>query len=553
MDLDLPGDSSITRIIRDRLKENELYVCFGGGVGSFGKNFTIFYFNDTIIWLDVGCGFPSQSLPGLRRIIPPKELIEAFPPDAIIFTHAHEDHVGALPYICSEMQSNIPIFSSDFTLAIIKRRLREYKINLDYFAYNPLKKNTKFQVGNFNIHNFFMPHSIPQTFAVGLEPAGTGRKIFFTSDFKIEGNEERFNESDIRNFGPVDFLFCDSTGTLNSGKSIGESIVAENLESVIKNWRGRIFMTTFASQIDRLIQIHKIARKYNRRLGIRGQSIISHLDAALEAKIMDEPFWYNRKPDAEDKQALWLISGCQADEGSSLFRFAEGKLLPLKPEAGDLLVYSASIIPSNVDQVHFVLNKIAREGVKITGLADYDLKVHASGHARMEDIGKMISWLDPRVLIPVHGDHIHFMGFPGILGANSPVQFKVLDDNCIYKLNAGITEVMRLPFIPQLIEEGEIHTEYSLYSHRTNLSRAGICNLIISEKTKKLEQIQYIGTASQGFLKKSIPELSEKIQGLIKKLYDTNGNIRDRKLKQKIGKLNYSILKKDPYINIIWI
>jgi len=551
--LDLLEDNNLTRIIRGNLESDKLHVCFGGGVGAFGRNFTVFYYNGATIWVDAGCGFPSHSLPGLLRTIPPKELLEAFPPDAIIFTHAHEDHVGALPYVYQHLGEKTPIYAGDFTLAIIKKRLRDCQIDLNYFEFVPLTKNSRFKVHDFEIHNFFMPHSIPQSFSVGINIARAGQKIFFSSDFKLQGSEKNYDRQAIQDFGPVDYLFCDSTGILTSGSSPDESLVVENLENIIKNWPGRIFLTTFASQIERLAEVGRLAKKYNRHLGIRGQSIVTHLEAALEARVLTESFWYGRKPDPEQKDVVWIISGCQADEGSSFQRFADEKLPPLKPEKGDLLIYSASVIPSNTDAVFNVLNKLSRIGVKIIGLADYDVRVHTSGHARVEDLKQYISWLRPKTLVPVHGDHIHFMKFHEILGENHGIDVKILDDNCIYSLESQANEIMRIPAIPQMIEEKEIHTEYSLYSYRLNLSVSGICNIVVREENKRLEQLQYIGTSSQEWLKKCTPELHKEISALLIKVCNSTENNRDRKLKQKISKINIGILGKNPYVNIIWI
>jgi len=553
MDLDQPADNNLTRIIRSNLTDNRLYVCFGGGVGAFGRNFSIFYFQGTTIWIDAGCGFPSNNLPGLLRTIPPKELLEAFLPDAVIFTHAHEDHIGALPYIYRHIPENTPVYASDFTLSVIKKRLRDCKINLHYFKFIPLMKNSRFRIQDFEIHNFFMPHSIPQSFSVGIHISKCNQKLFFSSDFKLQGQENNFNEKDIRNFGPVDYLFCDSTGILNSGSATSEKKILENLEEIIQNWKGRIFITTFASQIDRLVKIAELAKKYNRHLGIRGQSIITHLEAALEARILKESFWYTRPPEAEQKNVIWLISGCQADAGSSFQRFSEGKLPPLNPGKDDLLIYSASVIPSNTETVFNVLNKLSRNGVKIVGLAEYDPKVHASGHARSGDLKEFISWVNPKKLVPVHGDYIHFMKFRDILAENRDIDIQILEENCLYSLDGQIDEIMRIPAIPQMIEEKEIHTEYSLYSYRQNMSVSGICNLIIREDIKKLEQLQYIGTASQEWLKKCMPELTKEIQALLLKLYNSTDVIRNRKIKQKISKINVSILGKNPYVNIVWI
>lgn len=553
MDLDQPENINFTNIIKNSLLKDNLYICFGGGVGAFGRNFSIFQFNNCIIWIDIGCGFPSHNLPGLQRSIPAKELMDAFQPDAVILTHGHEDHIGAIPYIYKHIPQGTPLYSSNFTTSLIRKKLIDCKINPDYFKFVHIEKNTRFQVKEFIFNTFFVPHSIPEAFSVGITIQKTGYKIFFTSDFKTDGSEGNYSEVEIKNFGPVDALFCDSTGALNSGSSSNEAMVKKNLEHIIKNWKGRILFTTFASQIERLYSLSQIAKSYGRKIGIRGQSILTHLDSANEAKILKETFWYSRKPEPDDPDSLWIISGCQADKGSSFFRFSEGRLSGLTPKKDDLLIYSASVIPSNTEFVMEAINNIARKGVKIIGLAEYDPKVHTSGHARSEDLKKIILSLKPSKIIPVHGDHLHFQGFSQLLVNHPEIKIEPLEDHCIYNLGDNTTEVMRVPAIPQLIEEKEVHTEYSLYSYRLNFSVSGICNVLIDENTKNISQLQYIGTSSQDWLKQCMPELTEKIQRLVNKHYSDNENNRNRKLKQKIAKINTNILGKNPYVNIIWL
>ncbi|HRP69733.1 MAG TPA: MBL fold metallo-hydrolase, partial [Turneriella sp.] len=231
-----------------RLRPNKLYFAFGGGVGRFGTNFTLFHLNDTTVWVDLGSGFANHHTPGMDKNLPNRQLLLGFPPTAIFLTHGHEDHIGALPHLTEVIPHGTPIYTSPFTKALVVNRLKDRGIDPSIWEFKLIEENTQVKIGNFTVFTFFMPHSIPQCFSVGLEAdaAGEKKRIYFSSDFKLKGGEVRHKVAQIKKFAPVDFLFIDSTGALNEGETVDEKEVDESLERLILKIKGRIFLTTFS-------------------------------------------------------------------------------------------------------------------------------------------------------------------------------------------------------------------------------------------------------------------------------------------------------------------
>ncbi|MES0490360.1 MAG: ribonuclease J [Leptospirales bacterium] len=533
-----------------RLKPDKTYFLFGGGVGRFGQNFTVFQNNGFTLWIDTGAGFPAYDQPGLQRTIPSYDIVKKFPPNVIILTHAHEDHIGAFTFLYDLIPANTPVYASPFTLSMLKTRLKELDLAIDKFSFRIVDQNAVFTEGPFRLSSFFMPHSIPQTFSVGIETP-EGKKIYFSSDFKIHGVEKRHSPKDIKKYGPVDYLFCDSTGSLSSGSAPDETEVIKGLEKTIRNWEGRIFITTFSSQIERIRYIYEIAEKTGRPVGIRGRSIRVHLQAAFESEEFPKPSTRLNNPSPQNARAIWIVAGCQADEGSSFRRLAENELSKLHCTSKDLLIYSGSIIPSNTEYVYEALNNIALRGTPIVGIADEHPVVHTSGHARKDDLRKLIDWVKPETIIPVHGDPIHFQGVAELVPKSS--QVKVLTEGTLYELCPDFNRIVSFDSSPGLKEPGELHFDPSLYRHRRSLSTSGICNVIIQENSWELVRLQYVGTGTKNFIQKHIPDLETKIKEVLKANAASESLNANKKLQQKIAKINLVVLQKNPFINIIRI
>ena len=549
--------------LRKKLNPDQLYCAFGGGVGYFGANFSVFSYQNTNIWIDVGAGFEKEGCPGVNKTLPNCFLAALFPPGVVILTHGHEDHIGAFPYFFELIPEGTPVVTSPFTKALIHNKLAEASLSEKRFKFHVVNSNQTLNLKrlknleDIDLSFFFMPHSIPQTFSVGIEVKPLCKKLYFTSDFKIKGGEPRFNSQDIMNFAPVDFLFCDSTGSLSQGSTPDENSIMDRLEVLLKEHKGRVFITTFSSHIERLRNCFSIAKKTGRVVSLVGLSLKNYLKAAFSVGEFSLPISEIEKPSNKRENALFIISGCQADTTSSLHRLALDDLTGVRLREGDLLIYSSSIIPGNEESVFYTLNKIAEKGVKISGLNRPDEPLHASGHGRIDDILQLISWLKPEKVIPVHGDALHFHSFYDFITGKPKTkpQVKVVTTDSVYSIGSNLDTAFPLEVHPGFVDGSEIHYDTTFFYKRRNLAKEGICNVVLSSSSYNLLSLDYVGVASQNFINLHKRQLTQEIQEQIHGVYNsgTKDTNKERKLKEKVFKINQIYFKKKPYVNVIFV
>ncbi len=534
-----------------QLDPNTLYVAFGGGVGKFGANFTVFSYQGCNIWIDLGIGFLNEQYPGADKHLPNIALAKLLVPDLVIFTHAHEDHIGALPYFHNLIPEKTPIFASDFTHAIINKKLKEFIIKAHHWEFTIIKKNQVIQFGGVELHILFIPHSIPDSFSVGLSYKKINRKIYFSSDFKLQGNEPRYSIQDIKDFGPIDYLFCDSTGSIQEGSTPNDESVVKCITQKIIDFPGRIWLTTFASNVLRILAILEFAKSHQYKIGLLGRSVINYIDAAYESghtsRIAKEWATASRS----DKKALWIIAGCQGNENSALHKLAYQKLNDIQLTTNDLIIYSSSIIPGNEVNVYDVLNNIILQGPTVFGLGSEYHEVHTSGHGKSGDIQSLVSWLRPKYIIPVHGDPIHLYAFHKILADKK--QVTIVDSQYVYKLNKQIEKVFRLDNETLFVENKVIHNNLSIFKTRRDILTKGICNIIINESELRLCTIDYQAVLFPDDYAENKKNIFSKIQNIIQYTLESDALKKEKKLKEKIYKVYHLTFNKVPFINIIWV
>ena len=537
-------------------KTNDLSFAFGGGVGAFGNNFSLFHESDTTIWVDCGIGFSNHQTPGLRKKLPNIELMEVYKPTAIVLTHGHEDHIGAIIHIIDFIPPNTTFYLSKFTYSLLREKMDDNQVTHSQFNYEIIQRNNCIKINHFEVSFFFMPHSIPQAFSLGLYSNKSKKKLYFTSDFKTQGDEPRFNKKDIEKYAPVDYLFCDSTGSLAQGKSPNESDIIFNIGQIIKDTPNRIFITTFSSQITRLSSIVKIAEEQNRPIGIIGYSIKAHLNAAFTANEFHiDPSSFNN-PSPRNKNAIWLVAGCQADGNSSFSKLVRGEKGRFQIGEGDTLLYSGSMIPGNEEAIFHALNTLSYNGVRIIGIDQSDLKIHASGHGKQQDILQLLKWLKPKTVVPVHGDAIHFDAFENIISSEKiKTSIFKASKNSVFRIEKH--NISKIEFDFELknlyMEEKEIHHDDLMYSRRISLNENGMCIVVIDKKNFSLVGLNYVAVVSQKLLEMFLPKLKEEIATTAKKIFNSASSRKDKRLKDKIYRINRQSLGKNPFVELILI
>lgn len=390
---------------------NKVKITFLGGVGEIGKNMTALEYNDEIIVIDAGLTFPDEDLPGVDIVIPDitylttnKDKVKA-----VLLTHGHEDHIGALPFLLNQLK--VPVYGSRLTLALVENKMKEFP-NVKYKAVSVKPKNV-LKIGNFVIEFIKVSHSIAGALALCITtPIGN---IFHTGDFKIDFEPIDGEMTDLVRMGElgkrgIKLLLCESTNVCRKGYSMSERSVGRTLDTIFeKNPEKRLFVATFASNIYRMQQILDLAEKYKRKVAFTGRSMINVSEVASKVGELR----YNRdiivdidKIDKyEDKELLIVTTGSQGEPMSALTRMASGDFKKIKLGENDLIIFSASPIPGNEKSVYNVINALYKLGADVIydDLAD----VHASGHACQEELKTVHSLLRPTFFMPVHGEYRH--------------------------------------------------------------------------------------------------------------------------------------------------
>lgn len=385
-------------------------ITFLGGVGEIGKNMTAIEYGDEIIVIDGGLSFPTGEFPGIDLVVPDISYLIANKSKvkAILLTHGHEDHIGALPYILNEIK--VPVYGTPMTLALVDNKMQEHRIEYKGVTVKP--KNL-LKIGNFQIEFIKVSHSIAGSLALSIStPVGN---IIHTGDFKIDFAPIDGVMTDLTRFGElgkkgVNLLLCESTNVCRKGYSMSESNVGKTLETLFDKFRGkRLFVATFASNVHRLQQLLWLAEKFKRKVAFAGRSMINVTESA--SKIGEISYDKNNIIDIDkldkfaDGEVLILCTGSQGEPLSALTRMAHGEFNKIKLGENDVVIFSASPIPGNEKAVYNVINDLFKKGVDV--IYDELADVHASGHACQEELKTMHALTNPKFFIPVHGEYRH--------------------------------------------------------------------------------------------------------------------------------------------------
>eukprot|EP00250_Pteridium_aquilinum_P012858 c20989_g1_i1 orf=816-3770(-) len=382
-----------------------------GGLGEIGMNCMLVGHYDRYILIDAGLMFPDYEDLGVQRILPDTGFIHRWRHkiEALVITHGHEDHIGALPWVFPVLDPSTPVYATSFTMELIKRRLDEYAINCDG-RLKTFDMKTRFNAGPFDIEPIRVTHSIPD--CCGLILRCQDGTILHTGDWKIDESPadkkifDRTALEQLSNEG-VTLLMSDSTNVLSPGRTTSEADVAKALMHRILKAKGRVITTQFASNVHRLGSVKAAAEASGRKLVFLGMSLRTYLDAAW--KDGQAPFDPSIlvKPEDMDLYAprdlLIVTTGSQAEPRAALNLASLGSSRSLKLNKDDLVLYSAKVIPGNEIRVMKMMNRIAELGPNIAmGRAD---NLHTSGHAYRDELEEVIKLVKPQHFMPVHGEY----------------------------------------------------------------------------------------------------------------------------------------------------
>lgn len=392
-------------------KTNELLFCALGGSGEIGMN--VILYGHAGKWLMVDCGvtFADAHYPGIDVILPDLRFIEERLSDlvGIVLTHGHEDHIGALPYLAEDL--GVPIYATPFTAGLVRGKLEEERIE-DRVKIRMVHAREPFSVGPFRVEMVPLSHSIPEANALLIETKA-GR-VFHTGDWKLDatpviGKPSTPEELTAIGKRGIDVLVCDSTNAFNTEPSGSEASVRKGLAESVARARGRVVVTTFASNAARLSTLGKVTQETGRKLCVTGRSLDRIIRVAKATGYLKD------FPDTIDVDAamrlprnrvLIVATGGQGEPRAALARIADGSH-QISVDQGDMVIFSARQIPGNEVAVGRIQNQLAAKGVEM--VTERQAHVHVSGHPGRPELAKMYEWLRPKTLVPVHGEMRHLM------------------------------------------------------------------------------------------------------------------------------------------------
>ena len=392
------------------MSDHKLQLIPLGGLGEFGMNSMAIRYGDEIIVVDAGMMFPDAELLGVDIVTPDFAYLEQNREKvlALILTHGHEDHIGAVPFLLSEI--NVPVYSAAFTLAMVERRLEEHGM-LGDAKLHKVKPGSRVQLGAFTIEFIHVTHSIVSSMALAITtPLGV---IIHTGDFKVDPTPTDNEPFDLHTFAEygkrgVLLLMSDSTNVDRPGYTESERAVRPRLDEIFYRAERRLVISCFSSSIHRLQQILDVAAEYDRKVAFLGRSMNNVTEIAHSLGLLHLPDGILLRPQdimqaAPDKVVV-VASGTQGEPMSALSRIAVDNHKNLSVERGDTVVLSARIIPGNEKGIYRMINHFAKRGADVI-YGSMNPPVHVSGHASVEELRLVLNLLRPRYFLPIHGEY----------------------------------------------------------------------------------------------------------------------------------------------------
>lgn len=434
-----------------------------GGVGEIGMNLAMYGYGseDNRQWIvvDMGVSFAGPEYPGADLILPDIRFLEAEKHNvcAIIITHAHEDHYGALLDLWPRIKA--PVYATPFTAGLLEAK-RQSEHNAPEIPVTIYKAGEIFEAGPFKIEALAVTHSIPEPVSLAITTKlGT---VIHTGDWKIDPEPTLgplIDEARFRALGDAGVLalICDSTNALREGESPSEREVSNSLRELIENARGRVAITTFSSNVGRIRSIAEAARDAGRQVLVVGRSMKRAISVASELGYMEglpeflseEDYGYIPR-----ENIVMILTGSQGEPRAALAKLARDEMRSLALTAGDTVIYSSRAIPGNEKAIIETKNRLIEQGIKI--ITDEDSLVHVSGHPRRNELRQMYQWVRPQILVPVHGEAAHLVAQASLAAMVGIGQVAQVRDGGILQLAPGEAKLIDEAPVGRLFKDGKL-------------------------------------------------------------------------------------------------
>lgn len=380
-----------------------------GGVGEFGCNCMAVRYGEDMILVDTGMGFPQETAYGVDVEVPNFDFLEEYRDNivAVVITHGHEDHIGAVPYVLKKF--NVPLYASHFTMGLLEYKLEEHDLLGDVLLHR-VEPRDRVEIGEFEVEFIRVSHSLIDCFALAINtPVGT---IIHTGDYKVDETPvigEPIDLRTLRRYGQegVLALTSDSTNATVPGRTPSERAVIPDFEEIFSQAEGRIFVATFASSIHRLQIVIDVAQQFDRKVCVLGRSMIKNVEIAERLGYLDlhEGMLVSLQQAKKmpKDEIVYLVTGSQGEPRAALSQLSNQSYKGLSIQDGDTVVLSARIIPGNERSISRLIGEIYKRGAAI--IDEKRRLIHVSGHASQEDIRIMTEAVRPKFVVPVHGEY----------------------------------------------------------------------------------------------------------------------------------------------------
>jgi len=544
-----------------------------GGLGKIGKNMMALEYENDIIVVDMGFMFPRADTPGVDYVIPDTTYLEdrKHKIRAHLITHAHEDHVGGIPFILPKLPA--PIYGSRFTINYIEKKLEEFKLTFSpqMRVIDP-EKHERIQLGAFTVEFVRVVHAIPDPCAIVIDtPVG---RLVHSGDWRFDDTPidgrvaDKARLAELGKEGTL-MLMSDSTGCENMGASPTELEIQKTFEQLLtREQNKRIIISSFSSQINRVQLIINAAQQFNRKVAFVGRSMLANVEMAIKlGYIKIPPGILVKIQDAvklPDSQIVIISTGNQGEENSALLRMAHGDHAQVKLKRGDVIIMSSSIIPGNEMQVYAAVDDLMREGAKVYQQVTHELDdcgiMHVSGHAYRDELVEMIKLTKPTYYLPIHGEYHHLVHHAELARKNGIAEknaFLIEDGQTIEFSKNGGKLGKKIPVVNVMIDGSGIgDVQNIVLRDRLAMSSDGMFVIIATVARASGKLVTSPDIISRGFIyMKDNEDLIRKARGIIKNIFDkrdistpANLLIIKTRMREELSNYLYKMTKRNPII-----
>lgn len=546
--------------------DQQLSIFALGGINEIGKNMYVVQYADDIFIIDCGGKFPDESLLGIDLIIPDITYLEENQEKirALIVTHGHEDHIGGIPYILRKL--NIPIYATRFTLGLIELKIDEHRLRGNTKLVT-IDSNSKLEFGDTTISFFRVSHSIPDCLGIVFHtPEGN---VVHTGDFKFDLTPVNNQHSDIHKMADIGqqgvlVLISESTNAERKGLTPSEQMIGGNLDEAFMKANGKIFISTFASNVNRVQQVVASAIKSNRKIALLGRSMVNVVSVAIERGYLTVPEGMIIEPREVDslspEKVVILCTGSQGEPMAALSRLASGNFRDVSVYPGDTVILAASPIPGNEKDVSRIIDNLYQQGANVIYGSGSSTGMHVSGHGYQEDLKLMLTLMKPTYFIPIHGEYRmlhHHRLLAESVGVEKGNTFIIKNGDVVDIENSVARQTRSIPAGDTYVDGmGVGDVGDIVLRDRKQLSEDGMLVIVITINKGDRKIISGPDTITRGFVyARDSDQLLKEINRLAKKTINDlqsenikQWNVIKQNIKKSVGQYLFAQTKRKPMI-----